>query len=103
MALATALELRFDHRDVGLLVMPMCHANSLYFSHTFAHLGATCVIDDRPSFDPEALLATLAAERVTFTSLVPTHYITASCATATREGALTTPRGAPRRSAVYPS
>ena len=75
MALATALELRFDHRDVGLMVMPMCHANSLYFSHTFAHLGATCVIDDRPSFDPEALLATLAAERVTFTSLVPTHYI----------------------------
>ncbi len=39
------------------------------------HLGATCVIDDRRSFDPEALLATLSAERVTFTSLVPTHYI----------------------------
>jgi acyl-CoA synthetase (AMP-forming)/AMP-acid ligase II len=75
MAFATALELRFDRNDTGLLVMPMCHANSLYFSHTFAHLGATCVIDDRASFDPEALLATLAAERVTFTSLVPTHYI----------------------------
>jgi fatty-acyl-CoA synthase len=56
-------------------VMPMCHANSLYFSHTFVHLGATCVIDDRRSFDPEALLATLAGEKVTFTSLVPTHYI----------------------------
>ena len=27
------------------------------------------------SFDPEALLATMAAQRVTFTSLVPTHYI----------------------------
>ncbi|MFY8104137.1 MAG: class I adenylate-forming enzyme family protein, partial [Ramlibacter sp.] len=49
--------------------------NSLYFSQTFVHLGATCVIDDRRSFDPEALLATLSAERVTFTSLVPTHYI----------------------------
>ena len=75
MALATALEMRFDRDDTGLLVMPMCHANSLYFSHTFAHLGATCVIDDRASFDPEALLATLAGQRVTFTSLVPTHYI----------------------------
>ena len=27
------------------------------------------------SFDPEALLRTLAEQRVTFTSLVPTHYI----------------------------
>ena len=53
----------------------MCHANSLYFSHTFVHLGATCVIDDRRSFDPEALLLTLASEKITFTSLVPTHYI----------------------------
>ena len=74
-ALATALEMGFSSRDTALLVMPMCHANSLYFSHTFVHLGATCVIDDRKSFDPEALLATLARDRVTFTSLVPTHFI----------------------------
>ena len=74
-ALATALEMGFTRDDTALLVMPMCHANSLYFSHTFVHLGATCVIDDRKSFDPEALLATLAREKVTFTSLVPTHYI----------------------------
>ncbi len=74
-ALATALEMGFTRDDTALLVMPMCHANSLYFSHTFAHLGATCVIDDRRSFDPEALLATLAGQHVTFTSLVPTHYI----------------------------
>ena len=74
-ALATALEMRFTRDDTALLVMPMCHANSLYFSQTFVHLGATCVIDDRRSFDPEALLATLSRERVTFTSLVPTHYI----------------------------
>ncbi len=74
-ALATALEMGFTRQDTALLVMPMCHANSLYFSHTFIHLGATCVIDDRKSFDPEALLVTLAREKVTFTSLVPTHYI----------------------------
>jgi acyl-CoA synthetase (AMP-forming)/AMP-acid ligase II len=75
LALATALELGFGRDDVGLLVMPLCHANSLYFAHTFAQLGATCVVDDRRSFDPEGLLATLAEHRVTFTSLVPTHYI----------------------------
>ena len=74
-ALATALEMGFTRDDTALLVMPMCHANSLYFGMTFVHLGATCVIDDSHHFDPEALLATLAREQVTFTSLVPTHYI----------------------------
>ena len=74
-ALATAMEMGFTRDDTALLVMPMCHANSLYFGMTFVHLGATCVIDDSHHFDPEALLATLAREQVTFTSLVPTHYI----------------------------
>ena len=75
LAFATALEFGLSGDDTGLLVMPMCHANSLYFSVTFAMLGATCVVDDRKSFDPEALLAKLAQQQITFTSLVPTHYI----------------------------
>ena len=33
------------------------------------------MVDDHRSFEPEALLATLARNSVTFTSLVPTHYI----------------------------
>lgn len=74
-ALATALEFGFTRDDTALLVMPLCHANSLYFGTTFIHLGATCIVEDRRSFDPEALLRTLAEERVTFTSLVPTHFI----------------------------
>ncbi len=74
-AFATALEFGLGSDDTGLLVMPLCHANSLYFAVTFAMLGATIVVDDRKSFDPEALLAKLARERITFTSLVPTHYI----------------------------
>jgi acyl-CoA synthetase (AMP-forming)/AMP-acid ligase II len=74
-ALVTALEFGLTRDDTGLLVMPLCHANSLYFGVTFAMLGATIVVDDRRSFDPEAVLRTLAREQVTFTSLVPTHYI----------------------------
>lgn len=74
-AMATALEMRFTSNDVGLMVMPLCHANSLYFSQTFLHLGATCVVDDSPSFDAVRLLTKLASERISFTSLVPTHYI----------------------------
>ncbi len=75
MALVTPIDLGFTSHDTGLLVMPMCHANSLYFSLAFTYIGATCIIDDRKSFDPEHLLATLAEQRVSFTSLVPTHYI----------------------------
>jgi fatty-acyl-CoA synthase len=74
-ALATALEFGLTRDDTGLLVMPLCHANSLYFAVTFAMLGAQIVIDDRPSFDAEALLALLAREHISFTSLVPTHYV----------------------------
>jgi fatty-acyl-CoA synthase len=75
LALATALEFGLTRDDTGLLVMPLCHANSLYFSVTFAMLGATLVVDDRPHFDAAALLGLLARERITFTSLVPTHYL----------------------------
>ena len=74
-AWATAMEMGFTAEDTALLVMPLCHANSLYFGTAFVHLGGTCHIEDRRSFDPEALLRTLAEDRVTFTSLVPTHYI----------------------------
>ncbi|SMP67054.1 class I adenylate-forming enzyme family protein [Noviherbaspirillum suwonense] len=75
LAFATALEFGFGRDDRGLIVMPMCHANSLYFSLTFIYLGASIIIEDRKSFDPEHLLAMLSSEKVTFTSLVPTHYI----------------------------
>ena len=74
-AWATALEFGFSRNDTALLVMPMCHANSLYFGMTFMYAGAPVVVDDHKSFDPEALIDTLAREKVTFTSLVPTHYI----------------------------
>jgi fatty-acyl-CoA synthase len=70
-----AIEQDVGRHDTALLVMPMCHANSLYFATAFAYRGATSCVYDRQGFDPEHLLATLSAEKVTFTSLVPTHYI----------------------------
>jgi fatty-acyl-CoA synthase len=65
----------FSRNDLGLLVMPMCHANSLFFAYAFAACGAASCIYDRKSFEPEHLLRTLAGDKFTFTSLVPTHYI----------------------------
>jgi len=65
----------FGRNDSGLLVMAMCHANSLYFAHVFAACGAPCCVYDRKSVEPDHLLQTLAGDKFTFTSLVPTHYI----------------------------
>ncbi|KMY68228.1 long-chain fatty acid--CoA ligase [Desulfocarbo indianensis] len=65
----------YDRDDRGLLVMPMCHINSIFYSFVFTCLGATCVVYNSVSFDPEHMIKTLAEFRITFTSLVPTHYI----------------------------
>jgi fatty-acyl-CoA synthase len=72
---ATLFDMGFDRDDSCLLVMPMCHANSLNFACAFAWAGATCCVYDRKSFDPEHMLQMLSQTRSTFTSLVPTHYI----------------------------
>jgi len=74
-SLITEVEFRLSARDTALLVMPMCHANSVFFYGAFAYCGATTMIYNRRSVDPEHLLATLARSGATFTSLVPTHYI----------------------------
>ena len=75
LALITAIEFNLAARDTALLVMPLCHANSLFFYGAFSYCGAATAIYNRKSIDPEHLLATLATSGATFTSLVPTHYI----------------------------
>ncbi len=67
--------LGYDRDDRGLLVMPMCHINSVFYSFVFTVVGATALVYNSVSFDPEHMIKTLAEMRVTFTSLVPTHYI----------------------------
>jgi acyl-CoA synthetase (AMP-forming)/AMP-acid ligase II len=75
LSLCTEIELGIHRGDGALLVMPMCHANSLYFFGAFCYCGATTSIYSRKSFDPEHCVQTLADGGSTFTSLVPTHYI----------------------------
>ncbi len=75
LALVTEAEMGLSRRDAALLVMPMCHANSLFFFGAFTYCGAPCTIYSRKSFDPEHLVRIMAEGGATFTSLVPTHYI----------------------------
>ncbi len=72
LALMAGIEFELRRRDNALLVMPMCHANSLFFFIAFLYRGAPVTIFSAPRFDPELCLRALA--RATFSSLVPTHY-----------------------------
>jgi fatty-acyl-CoA synthase len=75
LSLVTEIELGIHREDSALLVMPMCHANSLYFFGAFGYSGSTTTIYSRKTFDPEHCVRALAGFGSTFTSLVPTHYI----------------------------
>lgn len=61
--------------DKVMLVMPMCHVNSIYYSFCYTLVTAPVFIYNVVSFDPEDLLRTIEKYKITFTSLVPTHYI----------------------------
>ncbi len=60
--------------DKVMLVMPMCHVNSIQYSFPYTVMTAPVFVYNMISFDPEDLLATIDKYEITFTSLVPTHY-----------------------------
>jgi len=66
---------QFNYDDTNLLVMPCCHVNSLFYSFVATWVGGTVMTYNMVSFNPEDLIKTFADHKVTFTSLVPTHYI----------------------------
>jgi fatty-acyl-CoA synthase len=74
LALMTEVELGLGRDDNALLVMPMCHANSLNFFTAFLYIGAQVTVFSSPSFDAALCLQTIGAYGITFSSLVPTHY-----------------------------
>ncbi len=74
LGLMTQVELGLKRHDDALLVMPMCHANSLNFFTSFLSIGAGVTVFSRQSFDPALCLRTIGATGVTFSSLVPTHF-----------------------------
>ena len=74
LALMTQVELGLRRQDDALLVMPMCHANSLNFLTAFLGIGATVTVFSRASFDAALCLRTIGEMGVTFSSLTPTHF-----------------------------
>jgi acyl-CoA synthetase (AMP-forming)/AMP-acid ligase II len=64
----------FDQNDIGMIVMPLCHVNSTFYSFVFTYIGASVYIFPEFNFKAEEMLEVIDRERITYTSLVPTHY-----------------------------
>ena len=72
--LINAVEFGFSERDKGMIIMPLYHVNSTFYGPLFLYVGASLFIGRDKGFDPVELLRTFSEEKITFTSLIPTHY-----------------------------
>jgi acyl-CoA synthetase (AMP-forming)/AMP-acid ligase II len=72
--LINAIDFGFNEHDVCLNIMPLCHINSTFFTFTFTYIGGSVYIHPARSFRAEEILEIIEREKITFISLIPTHY-----------------------------
>ncbi len=72
--LHNAVDFGFNEKDICLNVMPLCHINSIYFTFTFLYIGASAYIHPAIGFKPDEILDIIEKKKITFISLIPTHY-----------------------------
>ncbi len=72
--LINAVEFGFGENDNGMITMPLYHVNSTFYGPLFLYIGASMFVGRDKGFDPVELLQTFSKEKITFTSLIPTHY-----------------------------
>jgi acyl-CoA synthetase (AMP-forming)/AMP-acid ligase II len=72
--LINSVDFGFNDHDYCMNVMPLCHINSTFFTFTFLYIGASVYIHPAQSFRPEEILEIVEREKITFISLIPTHY-----------------------------
>ena len=72
--LINAVDFAFTEDDICLTIMPLCHVNSTFFSFTFTYIGAAIYIHPAMGFDAFEVLKIVEKEKITFISLIPTHY-----------------------------
>ncbi len=64
----------FGAKDMVLTCMPLCHVNTTFFSFTVTYLGGGNYIHPARSFRPADILKVVQQQKITFISLIPTHY-----------------------------
>ena len=72
--LINSIDFGFNEHDNCMNVMPLCHINSTFFTFTFLYIGASVYIHPARSFRPEEILEIVEREKISFISLIPTHY-----------------------------
>jgi acyl-CoA synthetase (AMP-forming)/AMP-acid ligase II len=72
--LINAIDFGFNEHDICLNIMPLCHINSTYFTFTFTYIGGSAYIHPARGFKAEQVLEIIEREKITFISLIPTHY-----------------------------
>ncbi|MFX1501661.1 MAG: AMP-binding protein, partial [Promethearchaeota archaeon] len=72
--LINEVEFSFTPQDYGMVIMPLSHINSIFHSFVFTYLGAPVFIHIEYNFNPEEVLKIISREKITFTSMIPTHY-----------------------------
>ena len=72
--LHNAVDFGFNEKDICLNVMPLCHINSIFFTFTFLYIGGSAYIHPAIGFKPEEILEIIEKHKITFISLIPTHY-----------------------------
>ncbi len=64
----------FSYREMVLTCMPLCHVNTTFFSFASTYFGGGNYIQPASQFRPEKILEIVEKEKITFISLIPTHY-----------------------------
>lgn len=72
--LINAIDFEFNEHDVCLNVMPLYHVNSTFYTFLFLYLGGTAYIHPARHFRADEILEIIEREKITFISLIPTHY-----------------------------
>ncbi len=72
--LINGLDMGFANTDYCMNVMPLCHINSTFYTFMFLYIGGSVYIHPALGVRAPDLLRIIEAERITFVSLIPTHY-----------------------------
>ncbi|MCK4613606.1 MAG: AMP-binding protein, partial [Thermoplasmata archaeon] len=72
--LINAVDFGFNEHDTCLNIMPLHHVNSTFFTFTFTYIGGSMYVHPARGFKAQEMLEIVERERITFISLIPTHY-----------------------------
>ena len=72
--LINAVDFGFNEHDICFNIMPLFHVNSTFFTFIFLYIGGSVYVHPARSFRAEEILKIIEKEKITFISLIPTHY-----------------------------